>query len=110
MSYMCERGGLRVRRRAACTSHGRRHPLSRKEDRMTPFDPRGEAWRTVWRQALAPRLPTPALEALGRALAGDAPDLLQGATTHPPPGDGPDREPVAAACALAYGGWRGVGL
>jgi hypothetical protein len=69
-----------------------------------------EIWRKVWRDAAAPLLSVPALEALRAAVLADDPALLQGATTTPPPLQCVQDCPVEAACALAYAGWKGDGL
>lgn len=42
-------------------------------------------WQTCWRTGFAPHLSTRGLLRLWVALASDSPDLLQGATTTPPP-------------------------
>jgi hypothetical protein len=69
-----------------------------------------DAWRKVWREAVAPQLPTRGLEVLRRALERDDPSLVQGVTTDPPPlAEALDR-PVQAACAIGYCGWLGEGL
>jgi hypothetical protein len=69
-----------------------------------------EEWRQVWRAGLAPLLSMAALETLRQTLAGDDRRLIQGAPAQPSPRqDAPD-QPVAAACALAFGGWVGDGL
>jgi hypothetical protein len=69
-----------------------------------------ENWRKVWREGLTPLLSTTGLEALRRALVDDDPQLQQGATTSPPPLESEQCEPVEAACALGYCGWRGEQL
>ena len=50
------------------------------------------------------------LDALRRALLGDDPRLLQGATTAPPPLQCVQDWPVEGACGLGYCGWQGEGL
>jgi hypothetical protein len=67
-------------------------------------------WRKVWRDAVAPLLSTPALEALKAALESDDARLIQGATSEPPPLGCVQDWPVTGACALGYCGWRGDGL
>lgn len=67
-------------------------------------------WREVWREGVAPSLPTKGLEALARALADDDPNLLQGATTVPPPLMSVQDWPVEAACLIGYAHWKGSGL
>jgi hypothetical protein len=69
-----------------------------------------ESWRKVWREGLAPQLSTAGLEALRTALLSDDPQLLQGATTSPPPLQCVQDWPVEAACVLGYCGWQGDGL
>jgi len=66
-----------------------------------------ESWRKVWRDGLAPLLSTPGVEALRRGLLTNDPQLIQGATTTPPPLPCVQDWPVEAACALGYCGWRG---
>jgi hypothetical protein len=68
-----------------------------------------EAWRKVWRDGFAPLLSTEGLEALKKALKADDPELIQGATTEPPPLACTDDWPVEGACAVAYGIWKGGG-
>ena len=69
-----------------------------------------ESWRKVWREGLAPQISVAGLEALARGLANDDPQLLQGATTTPPPLQCVQEWPVEAACVLGYCGWQGEGL
>lgn len=69
-----------------------------------------EKWRSVWRNGVAPVLPSMELTALRDALAKDDPRLIQGATSKPPPLDGLRDFPVEAACALGFCGWQGEGL
>jgi hypothetical protein len=69
-----------------------------------------ESWRKVWREGLAPQLSVAALEALRDGLLNDDPQLLQGATTTPPPLQCVQDWPVEAACVLGYCGWQGDGL
>lgn len=69
-----------------------------------------ESWRKVWREGLAPLLPTKGLEALARALTDDDPRLLQGATTTPPPLQCVQDWPVEAACGVGFCGWQGQEL
>lgn len=69
-----------------------------------------ESWRKVWREGLAPLLPTKGLEALARALADDDTRLLQGATTTPPPLQCVQDWPVEAACGIGFCGWQGNDL
>jgi hypothetical protein len=63
-------------------------------------------WRLVWREGLAPILPTAGLEALARALRDDDPRLTQGSTTTPPPLMCVAGWPVEAACAVGFCGWQ----
>jgi len=69
-----------------------------------------EAWRTVWRQGVAPELSTAGLTALRQALLTDSEELAQGCTTEPPPLHCVLDWPVEKACPIAYCGWRGDGL
>lgn len=69
-----------------------------------------ESWRKVWRTGIEPQLPTRGLEALRDALVSDDPQLIQGATTSPPPLQCVQDWPVEAACALSYCGWKGEDL
>jgi hypothetical protein len=69
-----------------------------------------DAWRKVWREAVAPLLPTRGLEALRRALERDDPALVQGVTTDPPPLEEAMDRPVQGACAIGHCGWLGQGL
>jgi hypothetical protein len=65
-----------------------------------------EAWRKVWRDGIAPQLSSAALEVLGRALEEDDPQLVQGATTEPPPLQMAEAWPVEGACPVGYCGWQ----
>jgi hypothetical protein len=69
-----------------------------------------ETWRKVWRDGVAPQLPTAGLEALRLALASDDSRLIQGATTSPPPLQCVQDWPVEAACVLGFCGWQGENL
>lgn len=69
-----------------------------------------EKWREVWRKAIGPFLPEKHLSVLLEALVSDDAQLLQGATTTPPPLQCMQDWPVAAACALSFCGWQGDGL
>jgi hypothetical protein len=69
-----------------------------------------EAWRKVWREAVAPLLPTRGLQVLLRGLERDDPLLVQGATTDPQPMQEAMDRPVQGACAIGYCGWLGEGL
>lgn len=44
-----------------------------------------QTWRTVFREGFAPILPTHGLEYVAELLRNDSPELIQGATTDPPP-------------------------
>lgn len=72
--------------------------------------PSMESWRRAWRVGIAPLLSVKELEALRTALVEDSPQLIQGATTTPPPLQCVQDWPVEAACALSYCGWKGEGL
>lgn len=65
-----------------------------------------ESWQRVWRDGFARVLSRENLEALRDALSRDDPDLIQGATTRPPPLQCLQDWPVEAACASAYCGWK----
>ncbi len=64
-----------------------------------------EAWQRVWR-AGAPLLPTAGLEALATALETDSAELIQGATTQPPPLQVLSDWPVEATCLIGYCHWK----
>ncbi|HYT91282.1 MAG TPA: hypothetical protein VEL76_21395 [Gemmataceae bacterium] len=68
-----------------------------------------EAWRKVWREGVAPQLSTAGLEALRSALATDDSQLLQGATTTPPPLQCVQDWAVEAACVVGFCAWKGDG-
>lgn len=68
-----------------------------------------ENWRDVWRRGFAPILPTNGLIALREGLLRDDPQLLQGATTQPPPLAAVQDWPVEGACPVTYCGWKGEG-
>lgn len=61
-----------------------------------------ESWRIVWREGLAPVLPTDGLKALRDALAADDDRLIQEATTQPAPLICVQDRPCEAGCGLAY--------
>ena len=65
-----------------------------------------ESWRKVWREGLAPLLPTAGLRALAHALLVDDQHLLQGATTIPPPLLCVQDWPVEDCCPISYCGWK----
>jgi hypothetical protein len=69
-----------------------------------------ESWRHAWRNGVQPLMSTKALEALKRAIKLDSPELLQGATTSPPPLRCVQDWPVEGACLIAFAGWQGEGL
>lgn len=69
-----------------------------------------QSWRKVWRDAVAPLLGVPELEALRDALASDDPRLMQGRTADPTPLLYAQDRPVERACALGLCGWLGCGL
>lgn len=68
-----------------------------------------ETWRRTWREAIAPQLSTPGLEALAAALVEDDPRLVQLATCYSADGLA-GHAPVCAACAIGYAAWQGDGL
>lgn len=61
-----------------------------------------ESWRKVWREGIAPQLPTEGLAALRMALLMDSEALIQGATTKPPPLQATQDWPVEAGDAIVY--------
>ncbi len=69
-----------------------------------------ESWKNVWREGVAPLLSQEALEVLERALQDNDPQLVQGATTSPPPLQCAQDWPVEAACALGFCGWKSRNL
>lgn len=85
-------------------------------DNVNPNDtwaPRNVAdlpWRKCWREGFLPGISTPGLEALASALASDNKELLQGATTSPPPLQCVADWPVESACPVSYTGWKGDAL
>lgn len=68
------------------------------------------SWQRVWQQGIAPSLSNTGLSALQHALTVDDPQLIQGATTTPPPLQCVQDWPCEAACLIGYAGWRGEGL
>lgn len=69
-----------------------------------------ESWRRTWRLGFAPQLSLKSLIALRDALATDDPNLVQGATTIPPPLDCVQGWPAEGACGIGYCGWKGEQL
>lgn len=69
-----------------------------------------ESWRLVWRRGFAPQLTPAALAALRAGLRADDPNLIQGATSVPPPLMCVQDWPVEGADAISYGGWKGDGI
>ena len=67
-----------------------------------------EPWRRVFRQGIAPQLPTAALEALRKGLLKNDPRLRPGATVDA--GWTPGGTGILQACAIGYSGWKGVSL
>lgn len=68
-----------------------------------------QAWKRVWREGLLPSISTPGLQALERGLATDSSELVQKATTSPPPMQVVQDWNVEAADAIAYAAWKGDG-
>jgi hypothetical protein len=66
-----------------------------------------ENWRKVWREGFASVLPTAGLKALRKALISDDTNLIQGATTLPPPLECNLDLPIDAACAVCLAVWKG---
>lgn len=77
-----------------------------------------ESWRTVWRNGFlaawrkqgGDSLLLDMLRPLAEAVESDDPRLIQGSTTDPPPLMTVYGWPVEAADAVAFCGWRGVGI
>jgi hypothetical protein len=67
------------------------------------------AWQKAFREGIGPNLSPMCLTALRKGLENDDPELMQGATTSPPPLECVADWPVTAVCALAYAGWKGDG-
>jgi hypothetical protein len=63
-----------------------------------------EPWRRVFRKGIAPQLPVEALEALRKGLLKFDPHLRPGHTVE---GRGAT---IIYACAIGYGGWKGLHL
>lgn len=59
-----------------------------------------QTWRAVFREGFAPILPTNGLEYVAELLRNDSPELIQGATTYPPPITVNQQEAAEAACFL----------
>lgn len=59
-------------------------------------------WQKVWRDGVAPNIPTKGLQALRWALEHDDPRLIQGATTTPPPMECVQNWPCEAGCLVSY--------
>ena len=68
------------------------------------------AWQYAWRVGIAPQLSTPELQALLRALQDDAPELVQGMATDPPPLKLTQNKPIEAGCAVCLAAWWGSDL
>jgi hypothetical protein len=69
-----------------------------------------EKWRIVLREGIFPLASTVELQAGKLAVENDFPELLQSATTSPPPVQSVQNWPCEGACFLAYIGWRGLRL
>ena len=69
-----------------------------------------QSWKKVWREGIIPQLSVDQLQVLKQALEVDDPNLLQGATTQPPPLQCVQDWPCEAACLLGYIGWKGGNL
>ena len=65
-----------------------------------------ESWRKVFRDGFAPSLSTKGLQALLKALETDSQELIQGATTEPPPLQVCRDWPIKATCPITYTGWK----
>lgn len=69
-----------------------------------------EIWRKVWREGFLPNISTAGLKAAIEGLMHDDQNLIQNATTSPPPLQCTMDWPTEAACLIAYCGWKGEGL
>lgn len=69
-----------------------------------------ESWRNVWRVGIAPQLSTAGLLALAEALERDAPTLIQGSTTVPPPLPCVQDWAPEGCCPVGYALRHGEGL
>ncbi len=64
-------------------------------------------WQEVWREGFAKVLSTAELTALRDALKSDNANLIQGATTSPPPLECVRDWPCEAACLIGFACWQG---
>lgn len=64
-----------------------------------------ESWRTVLREGFFPGMSKLALQALLKGLEGDDPNLIQGATTSPPPLMATKDYDCCGGCLIGYAGW-----
>lgn len=62
-------------------------------------------WKEVWRTGLAPQFSTEALESLSEALRTDNPQLMQGATSSPPPLNCVQDWTCEGACPISWGAY-----
>lgn len=69
-----------------------------------------EAWRKVWREALAPLLSRSSLLVLKAALESDDPRLIQRQVSQPPPLQCVQDWPCEGGCLIGFAGWQGEGL
>lgn len=65
-----------------------------------------EHWRKVWRDGFAKAFNREHLSHLAEALKNDDVQLIQGATTNPPPLMCVQDWPCEGACAVSYAGWK----
>lgn len=66
-----------------------------------------ESWRLVWREGIAPNLPLLGLLLAARALAENSVEIVQGATTSPPPLLALVDQPAQAADLISFCNWKG---
>ena len=67
-------------------------------------------WREVWREGLAPQIPTAGLTALRDALASDDPRLIQLSPTEPMALPRLEDWPCVAADAVGFAFWQALNL
>ena len=79
------------------------------------MEEKGDGWKTVWRDGLAPQFSRAALESLRDALIRDDPALIQGGTVKRKLKPGEPYEPIDfgapcdLACVIGWCGWKGHG-
>jgi len=80
------------------------------DEPLTRYNPKYPAYEKVFKKGFAPGISTNGLLALLQALEADSPDLIRGGTLLPVPYILRLDDPVEAACAIGYCGWKGEGL